>query len=252
MKKYFIFILLLVAGVALVSCDKGKDQNNAENSQENAQTTPQDSTETNPYTYLRVEDLKQLQLISIADAEAILTKMGYKGGWQTYKDPDGHEKEDYLYTSVDNRDTIFLFTDPTFGVYFVHYKASKGVVPSEAKAWLTHIPENYPLQEKAKQISGLSDIPFSAAHLMGPTEDVHIQCSTYDEYLKNLNNLSSGMVVDVRWGSYLVPSDWPTGYYGGVSMDYTYKNNRDAAELVIGFRYHEHVDESGPVMPGDE
>ncbi len=133
-------------------------------------------------------------------------------------------------------------SDPKFGVYFVHYKASKGVAPSEAKTWLTHIPENYKLQEKAKQISGLSEIPFTAANFLGPQEGVRINCSTYPEYLEKLNNLSSGVQVDVRWGSYLVPNDWPTGYYGGISMDYMYKNNRDAVELVIGFRYHEHKD----------
>ena len=84
MKKYFVFILLVFAGLALVSCDKGKAQNNPENSQENTQTNPQDSTEINPLPYLRVDDLMPLQMISLRLAEEKLAERGYEGGWQTY------------------------------------------------------------------------------------------------------------------------------------------------------------------------
>ena len=252
MNKYFVFILLVFAGLVLVSCDKGKDQNNAENPQENPQTNPQDSTEINPLPYLRVDDLMPLQMISLRLAEEKLAERGYEGGWQTYtRCDDGklHEQQNYLYFSEDKKDSIVLYPNSEGLIEGVEYYSSRGVVPSEAKAWLTHIPEKVNIPEKIAEIVGREEIAFNFMQESGKN---NIECSTYSEFLETIKNLSSGMFILAAWGE-VVPRTAPSGYYGGfIAIKYSYSNNVDAAYLSLSFAYHEQKNDPEPAGPGDE
>lgn len=226
MKRIFLYAMIAVSGIALMSCDKEK--NNAE-----------DPTSDIPYPYLRVDDLMPLQMISISQAEEKLAKMGYKGGWQTYttyEDGKSFQQQDYLYFSGDKKDSILLFPNAEGLIEEISYNASRGVIPSEAKAWLTHIPEEVTIPERIAQIVGKNKIAFL---LMREWEKDEIFCQTYSEYLAAIKNLASGMFIDAWWGSGPVPISAPSGYYGGIYMRYKYVNNTDWANLYIGFEYHE-------------
>ena len=252
MKKYFIFIILLVAGVAFVACDKGKDQNNPDNSQENTQTNPQDSTEKNPYPYMRYADLEPLLMISLSKAEEHLAKMGYKGGFQSYtyyEDGKQYKEDRYLYTPEDKMDSIMLFPNSDGIIEEISYNACKGVIPSEAKAWLTHIPENVTIPERIAKIVGENEMAFM---LMREWEKDEIKCSTYSEYVDAINNkLSSGMFIDAWWGKMVNPSAL-SGYYGGfMAMRYKYINNVDWANLGISYKYHTQREPEPVVDPTD-
>ena len=252
MKKYFIFVLLVVAGLAIVSCDKGKDQNNAENPQENPQTNPQDSSKTNPYPYLRYTDLEPLLHISLSTAEEQLAKMGYKGGYQSYtyyEDGKQYTENRYLYLPEDKKDSVMLFPDSEGVVAGISYNASRGVIPSEAKAWLIHIPEKIVIPQRLVKLVDVSELPFT---LMREWSKDEIRCSTYSEYLDAINNkLASGMFIDAWWGAPVAPSA-PAGYYGMVAMRYKYINNTDWSNLSIEFAYHEPKNDPEPVDPGEE
>lgn len=236
MKKIFLYAMITVSGIALMSCDK--DKNNAD-----------DPTSDNPYPYLRVDDLMPLQMISISQAEEQLAKMGYKGGWQmytTYEDGKSYQQQDYLYFSRDKKDTILLFPNSEGQIEEISYNASRGVIPSEAKAWLTHIPEEVTIPERIAQIVGKNKIAFL---LMREWEKDEIFCQTYSEYLAAIKNLASGMFIDAWWGSGPVPNSAPSGYYGGIYMRYRYVNNTDWANLYIGFEYHEQQPDVEPQDP---
>ena len=247
MKKYFIFILLVVAGLALVSCDKSKDQNNPENAQENTQndpqTNPQDSTGSNPYPYLRLEDLSPLHLLPIAKAEETVTKMGFKGGWQT-KNGEGF----YLYVSDSKTDSIFLETDSAGIVHIISYQASKGVLPSDAKGWLGHIPEQIILPEKAAQLTGQSILAFFDSYVDLPQGENH--CMEYKDYIAKLQDLSTGCLVQAVWGS-PIPENHPDGYYGQVIMVYDYTNNKDFVILMLSTFYHKQREPEPVIDPTD-
>ena len=237
MKKIFMYAIIAFVGIALMSCDK--DKNNAE-----------DSKTDNPYPYLRVDDLMPLQLLTISQAEEKLAQMGYKGGWQTYtayEEGKSYQQQDYLYFSDDKKDSIFLFPNSAGIIEEISYNASKGAIPSEAKEWLTHIPEIVTIPERIAKIVGREDISFL---LMREWEKGEIFCQTYSEYLAAIKNLSSGMFIDAWWGSGPVPNSAPTGYYGGIYMRYRYVNNTDWANLYVGFEYHEQKDNE-PIMPPD-
>ena len=257
MKKYFLLILLLVAGLALVSCDKSKDQNNPADPQGSAQTdpqtNPQDSLNPSPFVYLSYAELEPLLMISLSKAEENLAKMGYKGGFQSYtyyEDGKEYKEDRYLYTSEDKRDSVILFPNSEGMIEEISYNASKGVIPSEAKGWLTHIPEKIPVPQRISEVISYTEVPFL---LMREWVKDEIFCQTYSDYLDVINNqLASGMFIDAWWGSGPVPTTAPSGYYGGVYMRYKYINNEDWANLYIGFYYHEKEDYPEPIMPGDE
>jgi len=238
LKKLFMYAMIAFAGIALMSCDK--DKNNAN-----------DPKTDNPYPYLRVDDLMPLEMIPISQAEEKLAQMGFKGGWKQ----EGNE-EFYLYVSDSKKDSIFLYVD-TEGlvgkgvVTTVSYQASKGVIPSDAKEWLAHIPETVALPERISQLTKANELPFFYAVNALPSleeEDVYY---TYQEYITGLQNLSSGMQILAMWGSGGVPNNYPTGYYGGVEMVYNYMNGRDMAILMLYGFYHEQ-DDNEPIMPEDE
>lgn len=238
MKKIFMYAMIAFVGIALMSCDK--DKNNAD-----------DPKTDNPYPYLRVDDLMPLEMVSISQAEEILAQMGFKGGWRTYTiyiDGKSYQQEDYLYFSKDKQDSILLFPNSKGLIQEVSYNASRGVIPSDAKAWLTHIPEKVSIPERIAKIVDREDISFL---LMREWEKDEIFCQTYSEYLEAIKNLSSGMFIDAWWGSGPVPNYYPTGYYGGIYMRYRYVNNTDWANLYVGFEYHEQNDNE-PIMPDAE
>ncbi len=228
MKKNLLFVLFAFTGLLLSSCNN--DQNNPETDKNN-QTTPQ--TDTNPYPYLRVSDLMPLELMTIAQAEAKLAEMGYKGGWDA-------TKKGYIYLSSDKNEKITLGHTSEFGVYQVSYEAEKGVIPSQASPWLKHIAEKVSLPAKAIEISGVKEISFSSGGCRGTKE---ISCPTYPDFLNMVSDLSSGMLVTGYWGAPIVTNNYPTGYYGGIIISYEYEDNKDYAMLTIRFIYHEQKDD---------
>lgn len=236
MKKIFMYAMIAFAGIALMSCDK--DKNNAK-----------DPTTDNPYPYLRVDDLLPLQMISVSQAEEKLAKMGYKGGWQTYtiyEDGKSYQQQDYLYFTEDKKDSIFLFPNPEGLIEEIAYNASKGIIPTDAKTWLTHIPEKVTIPERIAQIVGRNEIAF---FLMCEREKEEIVCKTYSEYLEAIKNLTSGMFIDAWWGSSpMVATSDPSGYYEVIYMRYRYINNTDWANLSIEFKYHEQKEDK-PLDP---
>ena len=235
MKKIFMYAMIAFVGIALMSCDK--DKNNADD--------PKTDT---PYPYLRVDDLMPLEMVSISQAEEQLSKMGFLGGWQ--------ETGEYLYVSKSKKDSIFLYVD-TEGlvgkglVTTISYHASKGVIPSDAKGWLAHIPEKVVLPERISQLTKANELPFfNAVTAIPPYEDENAYY-TYSEYIAGLQNLSSGMQILALWGSGGVPNYYPTGYYGGIEMVYNYMNGRDMAILMLYGFYHKQNDNE-PIMPDVE
>ena len=229
MKKVFL-LLLCAATMLLVACNDKKDEPNSSGTQ----TTTTD----NPYPYMRVSDLMPLELIPLAQAEEKLAVLGFKGGWNS------NEKK-YIYVSSDKNETIELKQSAELGVTEVFYRASKGIIPSDAKGWLAHIPQNVEIPIKATQLTGINEITFTNAGIRTP-ESV---ASTYAEYIEMLKTLASGMDLMAMWGVPLGPSPamGPSGYYGGIIMTYLYENNADEATLTINFRDH---DENQP-NPGD-
>ncbi len=209
MKKLFTYAIIAFAGIALMSCNK---QNN-----------PDDPTSDNPYPYLRVDDLMPLEMISISEAETKLVKMGFNGGWQTYMMYGGQD-QGYLYTSADKKDTILLRPNSEGLIKAVTYIGSKGVIPSEAKSWLTHIPEKIKLSESLSEIMGVTEYTFAYANHADGQETY----KTYSEYIGMLNNISSGMFIAAVWGTIPYAP-------GGVAMYYDYRNNIDQATLCLGF-----------------
>ena len=221
MKKYFIVILLLFIGMVLVSCDKGKDQNNAEDPQENAQTNPQDTTGSNPYSYLRLEDLSSLHLISLSQAEAKLKDMGFTD-----------EDEKYVYTSSDKKERIVGGLNSEGLVDGLSYIASKGVVPNDAQKWLSHISEKVTLPKYIRSI------PFAGANFYDSVEEdpkmeeePKYVAKTYQQYISLLENLVSGMRVEVFWEEDNIPEEESVGY--SVAMIYRYGDSIDQAILSI-------------------
>jgi len=237
MKKYFIFVLLVVAGLALVSCNKGKDQNNPENSQETPQNNPQDSTETNSYPYLTLSDITPFQLLSLSDAETKLTQMGFIGGY-TGK-AEVYEK--YAYSK--GNDSLFLVLDSTNIVNEVVYLASKGILPDSAKGWLKHIPEKIKVAANIAQLIGSSEVPFYIGSSMRKTTQ------NYADYLIMVNNLVPEGDVYAEW--YLQKPDSIDGYYYAAGIHYKYTKNKDRAYLAAAV-YKNIVNKPEPVDPTDE
>ena len=235
MKKIFMYAIIAFVGIALMSCDK--DKNNAD-----------DPKTDKPYPYLRVDDLMPLEMVSISQAEEQLSKMGFLGGWQ--------ETGEYLYVSKSKKDSIFLYVD-TEGlvgkglVTTISYHASKGVIPSDAKGWLAHIPEKVALPERISQLTKANELPFFYASTAIPSYEDENAYYTYSEYIAGLQNLSSGMQISAAWGSGPVPNNYPTGYYGGIEMVYNYMNGRDMAILMLYGFYHKQNDNE-PIMPDVE
>ena len=114
-----MYAMIAFVGIALMSCDK--DKNNADDPQANSKE------------YLQLNDLTPLHLIPLSQAEAKLKEMGFTD-----------EEEKYVYTSVDKKERIFGGLNSDRLVEGVTYIASKGIVPSDAKKWLSHnIREGY-------------------------------------------------------------------------------------------------------------
>ena len=238
MKKIFMYAMIAFVGIALMSCDK--DKNNADEPKTD-----------NPYPYLRVDDLMPLELLSLSQAEAKLANMGFNGGLQKYKIEDGKYSDEYLYTSSDKRDTVFLGHDTQYGVVTVLYKASKGVVPSSAIGWLSHFPENITIPQKAIEISGQNNLPFSSAWTRNLRDgEIIANANTYSKYINLISDLTTGIEIGALWGTLGVTNSWPSGYYGGVIVYYNYVDNKDFAAIDIAFFYHEHKDLE-PIMPPD-
>ena len=192
------------------ACDK--DKNNAEEPQ------------TNQHEYLRLDDLTPLHLISISQAEAKLKEMGYGN-----KEKDG---ESYIYTSSDKKETIICALNSDNLAEAISYIASKGVSPSDAKAWLSHIPENVSLPKYSRSI------PFDVAEYYDSpkedpklTEEPKFVAKTYQQYINLLEELHSEMRVSASWEEEDIPETETVGY--GVQMAYSYGDNVDQAILSI-------------------
>lgn len=221
MKKTLLYVVVACVGLMTVSC---KDSNKSEDPK----------TTDNPYAYLRVSDLMPMFLTPLAQAEAIVLKMGYKGGWQIVNGEGA-----YLYTSPSQKDSIFLDTAADGSVCYVQYIAEgKGVVPSDAKGWLSHLPENVTLPERVATLVKSNYAPFFDSYLEKPNES-GIRCTAYQEYLNNVQSLVSGVSVEAVWGAGGVPNDYPSGYYGNIVMTYKFENNKDRALLSLAGFYHE-------------
>lgn len=235
MKKIFMYAIIAFVGIALMSCDK--DKNNAD-----------DPKTDNPDPYLRVDDLMPLEMVSISQAEEQLSKMGFAA--------EASAIGEYLYVSKSKKDSIFLYVD-TEGlvgkglVTTISYQASKGVIPSDAKGWLAHIPEKVTLPERISQLTKANELPFSNAVTAIPPYEDENAYYTYSEYIAGLQNLSSGMQILAMWGSCGVSIDYPTGYYGGIEMVYNYMNGSDMAILKLYCFYHKQNDNE-PIMPDAE
>ena len=224
MKKIFLYAMIAFVSIALMSCNK--DKNNVD-----------DPTTENPYAYLRLSDITPLHMISLAKAEEKLARMGYNGGWQKYIS-DGETYEAYLYTSVSKKDSLFLSPDADGIIESITYFAkNKGVIPSDAKGWLTHIPASVTIP------TWKDSLPFQGAGV----GNVECNDGAYSQYVSALDNLVSGMDVTAIWGDPMVGGNMPTGDYCGIFMSYYYMNNEDCAYLVLSVEHH--VQQGEPESP---
>jgi len=178
----------------------------------------------NQHEYLRLSDLTPLHLISISQAEAKLKEMGYGN-----KEKD---EELYIYTSSDNKERILCALNEDNLIEVIGYVASKGISPSDAKAWLSHIPANVSLPKYARSI------PFDVAEYYDSpkedpklTEEPKFVAKTYQQYINLLEELHSGMRVAASWEEEDIPETETVGY--GVQMAYSYGDYVDQAILSI-------------------
>ena len=207
MKKIFIYAMIAFVGIALMSCDK--DKNNA------------DDPQTNSKEYLQLNDLTPLHLIPLSQAEAKLKDMGFTD-----------EDEKYVYTSSDKKERIVGGLNSDGLVEGLTYIASKGIVPSDAKKWLSHISEKVTLPKYKRSI------PFAGAYFYNRVEedpkmgdDPIYVAKTYQQHISLLENLASGMRVEVFWEEDDIPENESVGY--SVAIIYRYGNNIDQATLSI-------------------
>ena len=211
MKKIFMYAMIAFVGVALMSCSKGK--NNA------------DDLQTKTKGYLQLSDLTPLHLIPLSQAEANLKEMGYSGGYS-------NKEDGYIYYSADKKETIVFGLNSEEQTEDVIYMASKGIAPEDAKDWLSHMSEKVTLP-KYKRF-----IPFAGAYYYNSVEEdpkmeddpIHV-AKTYQQYISLLENLASGMRVEVFWEEDDIPENESVGY--SVAIIYRYGNNIDQATLSI-------------------
>lgn len=206
MKKIFLYAMIAVSGIALMSCDKDKD--NAE-----------DPKTDNSYPYLRLTDLTPLHLISLSQAESKLKDMGFKSNGYS------NEEDGYIYYSADKKETIVFGLNNVGETEAVAYIASKGIMPSDSKAWLSHIPETTTLPKYE------IPLPFGGYSIAKGSEEPQFYENNYAEYVNAINNITKGMSVNAIWGEKEVPEDATVGY--SVGIVYSYEDNVDQAILSI-------------------
>lgn len=205
MKKIFKYAMIAFVGIALMSCDK--DKNNA------------DDPQTNSKEYLQLNDLTPLHLIPLSQAEAKLKDMGFKSNGYS------NEEDGYIYYSTDKKESIVFGLNSNGNTEAVAYIASKGISPSAAKAWLTHIPETTTLPKYE------IPLPFGGYSIANGNEEPQFYEDDYAKYVNVIKGLTQGMSVNAIWGEKEVPQDATVGY--SIGMVYSYENNVDQAILHI-------------------
>lgn len=205
MKKIFIYAMIAFVGIALMSCDK--DKNNA------------DDPQTNSKEYLQLNDLTPLHLIPLSQAEAKLKDMGFK--------IDGQLDDDNVYISSDKKETIIFSVNEDGLVEAINYTANKGITPADVKGWLSHIPERVNLPKYSRSI------PFTGSYYyeVPMYDEPKYSAETYQQYLSLLENLDSEMNVSAIWEEDNIPDNETVGY--GIIIQYEYSDNKDTASLCI-------------------
>lgn len=195
---------MVFAILSLAACDN--DKNKADDPQTN---------------YLRLSDLTPLHLVSLSQAESKLKEMGFTNA-----------DEEYVYTSSKQNESIVCELNSDGFIESLSYIASKGIVPKDAKKWLSHISENVTLPKYIRTI------PFAGAYFYNSVgedpkmeEEPKFIAESYQQYISLLENLTSGMRVEVFWEEDNIPEDESVGY--SVAMIYCYGDNVDQAILNI-------------------
>ena len=199
------------------------------------QNNPEESK--NPYPYLRLSDLAALHRVPLKNAEAKLAEMSYTGGWQKYYDVRNQAYEEaYLYTSKEKQDTIILVPSTNGEIKMVNYIATKGILPADAKSWLTHIPEKASMQnwKDILDFMGGSVYNYATKQEAG---------GNYSEYCKAVENITSGTMAQATWHS-----ESSTGYCY-INLMYEYSNNTDFAMLVISSEVNDEPIDPDPEDP---
>ena len=136
-----------------------------------------------------------------------------------------NEEDGYIYYSTDKKESIVFGLNSNGNTEAVAYIASKGISPSAAKAWLTHIPETTTLPKYE------IPLPFGGYSIANGNEEPQFYEDDYAKYVNVIKGLTQGMSVNAIWGEKEVPQDATVGY--SVGMVYSYENNVDQAILHI-------------------
>ena len=122
MKKYLFYSMMVAIALCATACNKNKSD-------------VEDKTqESNPYPYLRISDVEIYYEKTISEAEDMLYKKGYKGGFIT-------DKIGYKYCK--GNDTIVLECNKEQVVRRVGYTSAFKATLSEIKEWLLHPTATY-------------------------------------------------------------------------------------------------------------
>lgn len=167
------------------------------------------SQDPNPYPYLRISDVEIYYEKTISEAEDILYKNGYKGGFIS-------DNEGYKY--VKGNDTICLGVSDENIVSIIYTSAIK-VNPVEAKGWLLHPTATY---------QGKYPLKFNFCRKY-PNYSIIEDFKTYEN---NINILSSKDEIEAFWMWY--NNDTTKGVWAVL----IYNQNYDTG-INAGIYYHD-------------
>ena len=163
MKKYFLFAVIAIVSIVLVSCENGLSQGK------------------NPYPYLRLSDIAPLHLISVSKAEILLPDMGFK---------NDDVSDRHVYFSQDKLEYITCDVNADGLIENIGYVSLKNAALTDAKKWLAHFPENAKLPNYSKSI------PFYHGNYFGGESVVGLD--SYVNYLNKINDFTIGE-LEVYW-----------------------------------------------------
>lgn len=195
MKKYLFYSMVVAIALCATACNKNKSD---------VEDKSQDS---NPYPYLRISDVEIYYEKTISEAEDILYKNGYKGGFIS---------GEYKY----QKETSTIVLDVTDKIVReIYYTSTLKVLPTEVKEWLLHPTATY---------QGKYTLLFNGGLDYNGMDDKNIDLPDFESY-KNYINAELNSSSDIR----CVWMNANFTVWGDIAYSYASSDNQ-VASLVYG------------------